>query len=376
METIFQGALTDPSLFHALSLVLSHAANNDLHSVELLTHRGELLSGIRVNIKGLDGRPQVSTLTAMLLLISYEYRMDGTNCTTIAAHIRGVQAIMKQCKARNAALIDEVQRALFWQDLLSCLMAGTPRFLSHRDFHDFQSPRNVNRLSHWEVPVGFRSNVAQWPGEFALVLQDLNSLCWVVDSQCNAGDDPLDMFPVDNNQANLESRLIDLLRECKTSKLEVDPWYEACILAAFLCAYKLSAGIWIGCCIPEMCINQIVLLVTKVPRASRWLPTPDLLKWLLLVSGGMTEREQFRTPIAQLIRELPPGRPEYSGQAWEMLKSSLKTFIWCEHTMERKVHRFWKEVHQKTPELDNSRAISWDSSESLSSTSRSTDTEI
>jgi hypothetical protein len=154
METIFQGALTDPSLFHALSLVLSHAANNDLHSVELLTHRGELLSGIRVNIKGLDGRPQVSTLTAMLLLISYEYRMDGTNCTTIAAHIRGVQAIMKQCKARNAALIDEVQRALFWQDLLSCLMAGTPRFLSHRDFHDFQSPRNVNRLSHWEVPVG------------------------------------------------------------------------------------------------------------------------------------------------------------------------------------------------------------------------------
>jgi hypothetical protein len=373
METIFQGALTDPSLFHALSLVLSHAANNNLHSVELLTHRGELLSGIQVNIKGLDGGSQVSTLTAMLLLIAYEYRMDGTNCTTIAAHIRGVQAIMKQCKARNAALIDEVQRALFWQDMLSCLMAGTPRFLSHRDFHDFQSPRNVDRLSHWEVPVGFRSNVAQWPDKFALVLQDLNSLCWVVDSQCNTDEDPLDVFPIDNNQANLESCLIDLLSECKTSKLEVDPWYEACVLAAFLCAYKWSAGMWLGCYIPEICINQIVLLVTQVPRAARWLYAPNLLKWLLLVSGGMTERKEFRIPIAQLIRELPVDSLGDSGQDWELLKGSLKTFVWCEHTMERKVHRFWKEVYSKTQELDNARVIAWEVAETTSSRSSSTE---
>jgi hypothetical protein len=347
METIFQSAVTDPSLFHALSLVLSHAAKNNLHSVELLTHRGELLSGIQVNIKGLDGGPQISTLTAMLLLIAYEYRIDGTNSSTIAAHIRGVQAIMKQCKIRNAALIDEVQRALFWQDMLSCLMAGTPRFLSHKDFHDFQSPRNVDRQSHWEVPVGLRPNAAQWPGEFALALRDLNSLCWMVDAKCNADDDPLDVFPVDNNQANLESRLIDLLSECKTSELEVDPWYEACILAAFLCAYKLSTGIWLGCYIPEICINQIVLLVTRVPRAPRWLPAPDLLRWLLLVSGGMTDRKEFRVPIAQLIMGLPSEHIEDSGQQWKALESSLKTFIWCEHSMGKKVRRYWKEVYQK-----------------------------
>lgn len=90
METIFRGALTDPSLFHALSLVLSLAANNNLPNVEVLTHRGELLSGIRTIIEVPEGAPQVSTLTAMLILISYEYRIDGANSKTIAAHISGV----------------------------------------------------------------------------------------------------------------------------------------------------------------------------------------------------------------------------------------------------------------------------------------------
>jgi hypothetical protein len=46
METIFSGALADPSLFHALSLVLSLATNNHLSDVEVLTHRGEILNGI------------------------------------------------------------------------------------------------------------------------------------------------------------------------------------------------------------------------------------------------------------------------------------------------------------------------------------------
>ena len=48
-----------------------------------------------VNIKGLRGAPQVSTLTAMLLLIGYEYRIDGADCNTIAMHIQGVQTMMQ-----------------------------------------------------------------------------------------------------------------------------------------------------------------------------------------------------------------------------------------------------------------------------------------
>ena len=345
METIFQGALADPSLFHALSLVLSLAANNNLPNVEVLTHRGELLNGIRLNIKGLDGVPKVSTITAMLLLIGYEYRIDGANCRTISAHIKGVQTMMQICKTQNVALIDEVQRALFWQDLLSCLMAGTPRFLSHMDFQDFQSSKSVDRSQQWQVPPGLRSSIAQWPSEFTVILQDLNALCWLVDSRCGDDKEPIDVFPIDNDQANLESRLVDLLSECRASPNGTDPWYEASILGAYLCTYKLSTGIWMGCCIPEICITQIFKIVTRVPRGPQWETVPHLLKWLLFVSGGMTARRELRSQVARLIREIFPDPCEDSNQRWEVLREALKSFIWCKRTMERRIFLFWKEVY-------------------------------
>jgi hypothetical protein len=345
MRTIFGSALTDPSLFHALSLVLSLAANNNMPNVEVLTHRGELLNGIRIDIDGLKGAPQVSTLCAMLLLISYEYRIEGANCESIAAHIRGVQTMMKLCKDRNVALIDEVQRSLFWQDLLSCLMAGTPRFLSHADFKDFQTPKDVDRYGRWEVPVGFRPSMTQWHQDFALVLQDLNSLCWLVDLNCGPDREPRDVFPVDNDQANLESRLIGLLIDCRHSTYDSDPWYEAVILAVYICTYNLSTGIWMSCYIPDICVDQILHAITKSPRGPHWSPAPDLLQWILFVSGGMTDRRDVRSRIAQLIREMLPVSPETSSRSWVTLKRSLTTFIWCEHTMEKRISLFWKEIH-------------------------------
>jgi hypothetical protein len=358
MEAIFKGALADPSLFHALSLVLSLAANNNLPNVEVLTHRGELLSGIRTNIDGLKGAPQVSTLTAMLLLIGYEYRIDGANGKTIAAHISGVQTMMKICKARKVALIDEVQRALFWQDLLSCLMAGTPRFLSHKDFQEFEIPRGVNLLEQLVVPPGFNWSISEWSEDFAYVLQDLNSLCWRVDSQCSSDKGPLDVFPIDNDQANLESRLVDLLSECRSLPDVTDPWYEASILGAYVCTYKLSTGIWMGCYIPEVCINQMLHLITRSPRGLQWKPAPNLLLWLLFVSGGMTDRANLREQIAQLIHEMflhPSADP---SQEWDKLRQTLRTFIWCEHTMEQKILKFYNEVYAEAKSVERSE-VEW-----------------
>jgi hypothetical protein len=345
METIFKGALIDPSLFHALSLVLSLAANNNLPNVDVLQHRGELLKGIRVNIKGLHGAPQVSTLTAMLLLIGYEYRIDGANCDTIATHIQGVQTMMKLCKERNVALIDEVQRALFWQDLLSCLMAGTPRFLSHKDFGDFKIPTAIDRSQRRTIPHGLNKSMSQWPPEFASVLQDLNASCWLVDSQCNPNRDAIDIFPIDNIQANLESRLVDLLSECRRAPADTDPWYEACILGAYICTYKLSTGIWMGCYIPEVCIQQIFQVLTQVPQGSQYEYAPALLQWLLFVCGGMTDRTNLRLQVATLIRKMFPNPMEDPRQEWETLRTTLKSFIWCERTMDKKIFLFWNEVY-------------------------------
>jgi hypothetical protein len=76
MESVSQGALTDPALFHALSLVLSLAANNDIPNLETLKNRGETLKNLAERMGNMQMVPQVSTLTAMLLLIGYEVRTN------------------------------------------------------------------------------------------------------------------------------------------------------------------------------------------------------------------------------------------------------------------------------------------------------------
>lgn len=344
METIFKSALVDPSLFHALSLVLSLGTANNLPNVEVLSHRAVLLSGIRINIKSLDGVPRVSTMSAMLLLIGYEYRIDGANCRSIAAHIKGLQAMMKICKERNVALVDEVQRALFWQDLLSSLMTGTPRFLSHNDFHDLRIPEGLSHAQDRQVPVGFHAYIHEWPPAFVTILQDLADLCRRVDSECTDDGDALFTFPIEKSQANLESRLVDLLNECRSSPIKTDPIYEAAIYCTYVCTYKLAIGIWMGCYIPEICIGHILQLIPQSLPQSPNEPTSELLRWLLFTSGAFTEREEFKTRIANIIRETEFVSNGDIDRSWEALKETLGGFVWCKRTMERKVFTSWQEV--------------------------------
>lgn len=344
METIFKGALTDPSLFHALSLVLSLAANNNLPNVEVLSHRGELLTGIRLSMKKPDWTPKVSTLTAMLLLIGYEYRIDGANSDSIATHIRGVQMMMKACKERNIALIDEVQRALFWQDLISCLMAGTPRLLSHKDFRDFKIGRDVETLDVRHIPPGFAPYIDQWPEDYIGVVRDLTALARVVDSKCGLEHEPLEVLPIDNDQANLESRVVDLLSDYRRFPSTTGPIYEACIFAAYLCTYKLSTGIWMGCYIPEVCVNQIIRCVSEAVRDARWKVTSSLLLWLLFVSGGLTDRRHARVQVIALILDVMRDRIEEVVEDWKTTRSILQRFIWSDRAMERTLFGFWQEL--------------------------------
>ena len=72
MDDVFRGALSDPLMFHALSLALSLAANMNVPNVECLTQRGATLRNLRHRLSNPGLVPSVSTLTAMLLIIGYE----------------------------------------------------------------------------------------------------------------------------------------------------------------------------------------------------------------------------------------------------------------------------------------------------------------
>lgn len=304
--------------------------------------------------------PKVSTVTAMLILIGYEYRVQGADPASVAAHIRGVQASMKTWDAQYLPLVIKVQRALFWQDLISCLVIGTPRLLSHKDYDGFQSLRDIGHLDLCVVPSGFLPVIHLWPSEFAVVLEDLNALCCFVDVRYRTEPTPTKMFggvllmaelddegyPVDNSQANLESRLVDLLSESRRVPAFVDPIYEACIFAAYLCTYKLSTGVWEGCFVPEVCVSQILQRITV--SDPRWKLAPGLLLWLLFVSGGLTEKRDIRTQVAVLVKSVYGDLLKGLPCDWRLLQDLFKNFIWSTCSIEGKVFRVWKELY---PEL-------------------------
>lgn len=76
MDDVFRGALSDPSMFHALSLALALAANAGVSNVEFLTHRGATLHDLRQRMSDSRLVPAVSTLTAMLMIIGYEVSIN------------------------------------------------------------------------------------------------------------------------------------------------------------------------------------------------------------------------------------------------------------------------------------------------------------
>ncbi|RMZ71748.1 N-ethylmaleimide reductase [Pyrenophora seminiperda CCB06] len=346
MDNVFRGALTDPALFHALSLVLSLAANSNVPNAKTLVHRGKLLKAMRTAMARSTWTPEVSTMSAMLILVGYEYRIDGGDGASIALHLRAMQTMMDllQAEAEKVELIKQVQRAMFWQDLLSCLIVGTPRLLSHQDYEEWRHPEHLGRPHRLAAPRGFASILNTSPAEFALILQDLRLLCATHDGcVAKSGKAP----PLDNSQANLESRLVNLLCESRNTASCANPLYEACIFAAYLCTYKLSVGIWNGSFVPELCVDRLLSRLMDAVHDRRCASSPSLVLWLLFVVGGLTERQSKKIHVKLLLETVFSAQLSLLHQEWGTLKTCLENFIWSEHMMETKIKCFWEQMHPK-----------------------------
>ncbi|CAF3574840.1 unnamed protein product [Fusarium graminearum] len=274
--------LADKTLFHALSLLLTLEANNHVPNYETLHHRGQVLESLRSDLlHSRDGVPSLQIITAILMLISYEYRVQDTqsNPDTAAMHIRGLQRIMHHpdilASGYSPQRIQQIQRALSWQDIICSLATGTPRLLPLEGNDAFDRLRE-NKLYHscFVLPEGLAPYTASWPETSLAVFEDLNAMCQLVDrihgqnaSSADLNDEDINTipapvplmedlddegYPLYNNQANLEIRLVDLLSQTKAdSQNQDDLIYRACLFAAYLCTYRLSAGLWEGHFVPE-----------------------------------------------------------------------------------------------------------------------------
>ncbi|KAL1793754.1 hypothetical protein ACET3X_008736 [Alternaria dauci] len=173
MDGILNGALIDPILFHALLLVLTLAANANVPNVEILAYRGEVLDRMQTAMREPGWKPKVSSITAMLMLIGYEYRTEDGDCDSISTHIRGVQAMVDKFQKEYTAVVGQIQRTLFWQDLLGCFVLGTTRLLSHELHNEWLYSHTKEIPSYSVAHDKFPAIFEDWPPAFATVLQDL-----------------------------------------------------------------------------------------------------------------------------------------------------------------------------------------------------------
>lgn len=279
-----------------------------------------------------------------------QYRVEGTNANSISTHLSAIQKVVELTEASNVSISDTIRRALFWQDLYSCLFVGTTRLLSHRDYEEISRERLPSSALGSFIPLGFENFIPDFPEELLEIIADLNALCTLVDSRRSPGCPLLQEYPIDNFQYFIESRLVDLLSQNRCSG-EGDPILQACIFTAFFITYNLSTGIWEGCFIPEWCATQITTLLIKTQSDPRWGKThyKNLLLWLLFVSGAMAKRNRVRSRAIKIIRTY---RHDLLGglyDNWDRLLEVLKAFIWSSHCMEKKVWRFWQELHSPHP---------------------------
>ncbi|OAG05726.1 uncharacterized protein CC84DRAFT_732716 [Paraphaeosphaeria sporulosa] len=350
LDDVFRGALSDPLMFHALSLALALAANMNVPNVECLTQRGATLRNLRHRMSNPGLVPSVSTLTAMLMIIGYEYRVDGSNANSISTHLSAIKNVVELTNASNVSISDAIRRALFWQDLYSCLFVGTTRLLSHRDYEETSRETLPSSAAGSFVSPGFENIISDFPGEFAEIMGDLNALCTLVDTRCSPGDLPLRECPIDNFQYYIESRLVDLLSQNRFSGTE-DHFLQACIYASFFVTYNLSTGIWEGCFIPEWCATQVMTLLTKTRSDPRWKEEryENLLLWLLFVSGAMAKRNRIRSRAINMVHGCFHDLLDGLYDDWDQLLKVMKTFVWSSHSMEQKVWQFWQDLHSPQP---------------------------
>lgn len=368
--------LIHKSLFHSLSLLLALAANNYQPNYETMHHRSQVLQSLNRDLAHFGGDSTIlHTITAILMLISYEYRVrdayPGNACA--ATHMRGLQAIISQpnilASQYSVLHLTQVQRALFWQDIICSLATGAPRLLQFDNRGIFTRLREDEMYrNYFTLPQGFISHSHGWPAEVSAVFEDLSALCCIVDTMRqgtgasislvdNANEDTLanqvplmedlddEGYPLCNSQAELQIRVVDLLSTTVRlgSQSEEALIYRACLFAAYLCTYRLSEGAWGGYFAPEKCVTGILDCMTDFTgQMSPWKLAPDITFWLLYVAGGLTKSQLYKDQAAALVERYRCFYANGYDRDWELVEMRLKKFTWCEHVMKENMYIFWQ----------------------------------
>jgi hypothetical protein len=115
-------------------------------------------------------------------------------------------------------------------------MAGSKRMFDHTTFAELQWKRDPFSPSHYTLSPGFQIRSVLFPVEFIEIMEDIHALKCMRDSPAFVCEDTTWIMHVDNHQASIQSRLVDLPNQSL--------FLECCYLAAYIAAVQLCKKVW------------------------------------------------------------------------------------------------------------------------------------
>jgi hypothetical protein len=128
------------------------------------------------------------------------------------------------------------------QDLNASVLTGSSRVVDHTTFSELQWRRGHFSPDLSILPPGFQAQSYLLGEEFVEVLKDITALQCIRDSGFFGREDVISMAYVDNHQASIQSRLVNLPNYSSIS--------ESCHLAAYLCSAMLRCKLWRSSTVP------------------------------------------------------------------------------------------------------------------------------
>lgn len=115
-------------------------------------------------------------------------------------------------------------------------MTGSNRIVDHTTFAELQWKRDPFASTYFSLAPGFQRKSHLFDENFLEVLRDIHALQCVQDLPRYSCQNPVEMLRIDNQQASIGSRLVDLPKLSNTM--------EACYFAAYLSACMLCCKVW------------------------------------------------------------------------------------------------------------------------------------
>lgn len=121
-------------------------------------------------------------------------------------------------------------------------MTGSKRVVDHTTFTELSWKRDPFTPNAFVLAPGLQKLSSLLGAEFIEILEDINALQLIRDFSQFPADDILSMSQIDNQQASIQSRLVDLPR--------LSGFLECCRLGVFLCTSLLRCKRWPASVVP------------------------------------------------------------------------------------------------------------------------------